>query len=209
MGCSLDCDHPPCKSKKVGMMGIVGSMVITLGTFMALLSYPGYSMTMWVSELGNTLVNSGATVFNLFLMIGGGILLFFPASFAAMTKNKLVAIGIIMGGAAAAIGTTLVGVNPISFDPVLHEASAAIAFTGMILVSAFMMIAIFQSGGEHIPVAFGIISGIQLALAGLYVIIRAIMFATGTFLIAAPIVEWMTVIAFLSGTLCLALYEVV
>jgi len=209
MACSLDCDHPPCKSKKVGMMGIVGSMVIILGTFMAMLSYPGYSMAMWVSELGNTIVNSGATVFNLFLMIGGGILLFFPAAFAATTKSKILSIGIIMGGAAAAIGTILVGVNPISFDPVLHEASAAIAFIGMALVSACMMLAIFQSGGDHVPIAFAFVSAIQLSLSILYIIIRVTMYATGTFIAAATFVEWFTVISFVSGTMCLAIYEVV
>jgi hypothetical protein len=209
MAGSLDCDHPPCKSKKTGMLGIVGSMTIIIGTFVAILSYPGYSMATWVSELGNTVVNTGATVFNLFLIIGGGILLFFPAAFAAIARNKLVSVGIIMSGAAAAIGTILVGVNPISFDPVLHEASATIAFAGMLFVSAFMMAAIFQSGGEHVPIAFGFVAAIQLALSILYAIIRAVMYAMGTFLVAAPIVEWLAVIAFVAGTFALGIYELV
>ena len=205
--CSIDCDHPPCKSRIAGIVGMAGMMIIIFGILYAAIAYPGYNFSMWLSELGNTANSPGSFTFNASLVIGGSIIAFFPALLCGVTKNKWLAAILVIAGLLSGFSLVLVGLNPMNIDSTAHFIWSGIAFASMAITSGIMTTIIFSDGGKNIPAGFGIIFIIVAFIASIFFLTFFIGMSISITAPTAQITEWASVMLFAVGMVGISIYE--
>ncbi len=195
----------PDRFVRLGLIaGLVGVLLVTLGSVIAAVSYVGrqgqsYSpLNHWVSELGEQTVSARADVFNLGLIVGGACFVVFMLTVGHIARGPFGVAGAIVG-VIASISASLVGVFPM--NDLSSHAVVALAFFGLGWVAVVLLTVALR---QRRLVGAGV-SALAIATAGCFVAFLVVLFAEGVGIdaLAAPsarqavslvtILEWLVV----------------
>lgn len=141
-----------CKSKSIGIFGILGSAIIIVGTIISACYYPSYNILgQFVSDLGRSTVYPQSVVFNNAMIFGNAVLILFNISVYAMVMDKKIGAVAVLTGVIASYGGILVGYCPCDVDPVGHVVGTTLSTVAIIPSMFCYTIAILTSKSGLVP----------------------------------------------------------
>jgi hypothetical membrane protein len=142
--------------------GIIGTIVTSLGCFIATLGYKGSSgepysiLNYFISELGAVHTSELAIAFNLGVLIGGLMLTVFMAGLFGYFTTKIGKFGSILGTISGICGA-LVGLYPMDGDIATHGLTAMGFFYGGMFTVIILTIALFLEKDPQYPLLLKIL----------------------------------------------------
>ena len=201
--------------KHFAYWGLLGAAIGFLFILSATIGYVGrngesYSMlNHFISELGEIGISHLALLFNIGLILAGGVFLPFLIGLGLYVENKIAKIAMVLG-IISAIAISLVGFFPMNFL-LPHYLVAMTFFFGGMLTIAIFTIAIFLQKDVKIPKSF-IIPGIITVFVFIYFLffidvgdLSAIFTSRPDFLLIA-VFEWVVYFAIIGYMLLIAIY---
>lgn len=183
--------------------GILGSLIIQLGMLIPMPAYEGHSKENYrptnhfVSELGEVKVSEHAWIFNLGLILGGFVLIFFMFGLRNYVRTKTGRLAS-MFGLLAAISTSFVGFFPMD-NIYFHQIVAFFMLFFSLLSIGFFSYYIRAKNAKSLPKWLfypGMFSGISFALfLGAFLLSPQMLFSSEAIrtrpeIWIYPILEW-------------------
>jgi hypothetical membrane protein len=166
---------------KFEYFGIAGSAITATCMLITALGFTGYSVVNHaISELGMASVSPLAAVFNIGLIIGGIVFLFFAGGMRAALDSRLARLSRITAYVTA-VGTSLVGVFPGDVNFWGHLIAAQTFFFGGMLMVLGFSLAIFRQKDPRIGKWLCWVGLVVVAIFTIFVIILQVTMASYTF----------------------------
>lgn len=208
----------------IGVWGLLGGGIILMVSIISSIGYVGREGEIYnylnhmVSELGESGVNPTALLFNIGLIIGGFISVFFMIGLGLRIKNKIAKVGMVIGSITVIFGG-LVGAATMNFT-IPHIIASTGFFIGGLFTVAMFSIAIIIQKESKIPKLFALLGLIVIALFTTFIIVATNIDIAGYDLIdmlsgnfvrpevwLVPIFEWASLFSILTWIILISIYD--